>query len=97
MTLPAFVSPFFASGGKVTYVEPNQLTLPDEYPDVRHFPDRGVMVDGFLLCVDASIPFTPSSQQHDVFTRLTMSLMVKNTFFSPSFPPFTALVITVSI
>lgn len=63
------------SGGKVTYIEPNQLALPEDYTDVQKFPDK-FAVDGFILCVDVSTQFDhPSDLQKEFFDRLLLSLL----------------------
>ncbi|KAL5480091.1 hypothetical protein EMCRGX_G023713 [Ephydatia muelleri] len=40
------------SGGKVAYVHPDQLSLPENYK-ASSFPDK-FLVDGFLVCIDIS-------------------------------------------
>lgn len=67
---------FIPLGGKVQYVAPNQLTLPEEYTSVTRFPDRSVQIDGFVLCIDAAGPFSPGDIQYDVAFRLITSLQV---------------------
>lgn len=44
------------SGGKITYIEPNQLALPEHYTDVSKFPDK-FAVEGFIVCVDVATKF----------------------------------------
>ena len=44
------------SGGKVAYVHPDQLSLPENYK-ASGFPDK-FLVDGFLVCVDVSCEST---------------------------------------
>lgn len=58
----------------MAYVNPNQLTLPEEFANVDRFPDRGVSVDGFIVCVDLSAPFGPTDLQRDFFTKLISSV-----------------------
>jgi len=41
------------SGGKVAYIESNQLALPEHYQHVPKFPDK-FAVDGFIVCADVS-------------------------------------------
>ena len=36
---------------KTTYIEPNQLSLPEEYTDAGRFPDK-FTVDGFIIRMD---------------------------------------------
>ena len=63
------------SGGKITYIEPDQLALPEEYNNVGNFPDK-FLVDGFILCADVSSSFTePGSQQKEIFERLLQNLL----------------------
>lgn len=63
------------SGGKVTYFEPNQLALPEEYTDAPKFPDK-YSVDGFIVCVDVSARFDhPSDQQKSFFEQLLPNLL----------------------
>ncbi len=59
------------SGGKVTYIEPDQLALPEQYTNVPKFPDKFV-VDGFVACVDVSTLF--NDLQKDSFERLLQNL-----------------------
>lgn len=63
------------SGGKVTYLEPNQLALPEHFTDVPKFPDK-FTVDGFIVCVDVSTKFDdPSDPQKEFFHRLLDALL----------------------
>lgn len=63
------------SGGKVTYIEPNQLALPEQYTNVPNFPEK-FSVDGFILCVDVSTKFdTASDHQKEFFERLFTNLL----------------------
>ena len=63
------------SGGKITYIEPDQLVLPEQYNDVGNFPDK-FLVDGFILCVDVSSSFTePGSHQKKIFELLLQNLL----------------------
>lgn len=64
------------SGGKITYIEPDQLALPEQYEDVvGKFPDK-FLVDGFILCVDVSSSFTDAqSPQKEIFERLLQNLL----------------------
>jgi hypothetical protein len=63
------------SGGKVTYLEPNQLALPEHYTDVPKFPDK-FSVDGFIVCVDVSTRFdNPSDPQKEFFERLLHAIL----------------------
>ncbi len=63
------------SGGKVTYIEPDQVALPEEYQDVGRFPDKFV-VDGFILCVDVSTDFAdPGNPQKQFFEKLLQNLI----------------------
>ena len=64
------------SGGKITYIEPDQLALPEQYDDVvGKFPDK-FLVDGFILCVDVSSSFTDAqSPQKEIFERLLQNLL----------------------
>ena len=41
------------SGGKVAYIHPDQLSLPENFKEAGGFPDK-FLVDGFLVCVDVS-------------------------------------------
>lgn len=75
------LSPYFCiqvklqSGGKVTFLEPNQLALPEHYTDVPKFPDK-FTVDGFIVCVDVSTKFDdPSDPQKEFFHRLLEALL----------------------
>lgn len=63
------------SGGKVTYLEPNQLALPEHFTEVPKFPDK-FSVDGFIVCVDVSTHFDhPSDPQKEFFDRLLLNLL----------------------
>lgn len=63
------------SGGKVTYIEPDQVALPEEYRDVGKFPDK-FLVDGFILCVDVSTDFAdPANPQKEFFDKLLSNLL----------------------
>ena len=60
------------SGGKVTYIEPDQLVLPENYKNVGRFPDKFI-VDGYILCVDVSADFSVS-YHGEFFERLLKNL-----------------------
>lgn len=63
------------SGGKVTYMEPDQLALPENYTDVPKFPDK-FAVDGFVVCVDVSTRFDhPSDHQLNFFEQLLQNVL----------------------
>lgn len=62
------------SSGKLQYVAPNQLTLPEEYTSVSRFPDRNVQVDGFILCIDSSAPFDPKDIRYKIAEKLITSI-----------------------
>ena len=54
----------------MTYIEPDQLSLPEQYTDVGKFPDKFI-VDGFIICVDVSLDFEkPGTPQRDFFDKL---------------------------
>lgn len=58
------------SSGKTTYIEPDQLSLPEEYTDAGRFPDK-FAVDSFVVCVDVSTDFSdPNNPQREFFERL---------------------------
>lgn len=60
--------------GKTTYIEPDQLSLPEEY-DADKFPDK-FAVDGFILCVDVSTDFSdPCNPQKEFLERLLTNLL----------------------
>ena len=61
--------------GKSTYIEPDQLSLPEEYADAGRFPDK-FTVDGFILCVDVSTDFgDPHNPQKEFFDRLLSNVL----------------------
>ena len=63
------------SGGKVAYVQPDQLALPEQYTDVDKFPDKFV-VDGFIVCVDVSCDLGSSnSMQTEFFQKLLPNIL----------------------
>ena len=64
------------SGGKVTYIEPDQIALPELYTDVGKFPDKFI-VDGFIICVDVSTRdfAEPNNAQRDFFDKLIHNLI----------------------
>ena len=63
------------SGGKVTYLEPNQLALPEQYIDVPKFPDK-FAVDGFIVCVDVSTNLDDHSDpQKEFFDRVLHNII----------------------
>lgn len=57
------------SGGKVAYIETNQLALPEHYQNVANFPEK-FAVDGFIVCADVSTklddPGGPQKQFLDI-------------------------------
>ena len=61
--------------GKTTYIEPDQLSLPEEYADAGRFPDK-FTVDGFIVCVDVSTDFNdPHNPQKEFFDRLLSNVL----------------------
>ena len=63
------------SSGKETYLEPNQLALPEHYTDAPTFPDK-FFVDGFIMCVDVSTIFEhPSDFQRKFLDQLLVALL----------------------
>ena len=61
--------------GKTTYIEPDQLSLPEEYADAGRFPDK-FTVDGFIICVDVSTNFSdPQNPQKEFFDRLLSNVL----------------------
>ena len=61
--------------GKTTYIEPDQLSLPEEYADAGRFPDK-FTVDGFIVCVDVSTDFgDPQNPQKEFFDRLLSNVL----------------------
>ena len=61
--------------GKTTYIEPDQLSLPEEYADAGRFPDK-FTVDGFIVCVDVSTDFSdPQNPQKEFFDRLLSNVL----------------------
>ena len=70
------LSSTLSPGGKLQYVAPNQLTLPEEYTSVSRFPDRNVQVDGFVLCIDSSAPFVPKDIRYEITQKLIASIHV---------------------
>ena len=61
--------------GKTTYIEPDQLSLPEEYADAGKFPDK-FTVDGFIICVDVSTDFAdPHNPQKEFFERLFSNVL----------------------
>ena len=62
------------SGGKVTYIEPNQLALPEQYTDVHKFPEKFI-VEGYIVCVDVSSKFDdPNDPQKEFLDHLLHNL-----------------------
>lgn len=65
----------FQCSGKTTYIEPDQLSLPEEYADAGKFPDK-FPVDGFIICVDVSTDFgDPHNPQREFFERLFSNVL----------------------
>lgn len=63
------------SGGKITYIEPDQLALPEQYTDIGKFPDKFI-VDGFIICIDVSTDFEePNNPQRDFLDKLLPSII----------------------
>ena len=63
------------SSGKETYLEPNQIALPERYTNVPKFPDK-FSVDGFIVCVDVSTNFDhPSDFQGKFLDQLLVALL----------------------
>ena len=63
------------SGGKVQYVHPDQLVVPEDYANVEKFPDKFV-VDGFIICIDVSVDLNnPKSQQRECLDRLLPTIL----------------------
>ena len=63
------------SGGKVQYLHPDQLAVPDEYTNVGRFPEKFV-VDGYIICIDVSEDLdSPESQQREFLGRLLPAIM----------------------
>ena len=59
----------------MTYIEPDQLFLPEQYTDVGEFPDK-FLVDGFIVCVDVSLDFEkPGNPQREFFDKLLHNLI----------------------
>ena len=59
----------------MTYIEPDQLSLPEQYTDVGKFPDK-FLVDGFILCVDVSLDFEkPGNPQREIFDKLLHNII----------------------
>ena len=63
-------------GGKVQYIEPDQLSLPDDYSNVKRFPERNVTTDGYVVCVDGSAPLANGTVQCDMFKKIISSIQV---------------------
>ena len=62
------------SGGKVAYIETNQLALPEHYENVPNFPEK-FSVDGFIVCADVSTTFDdPGSPQRQFLETLLGAL-----------------------
>lgn len=83
LQLYPFVKPYhkrciqqkLVSGGKVQYLHPDQLAVPDEYTNVGRFPEKFV-VDGYIICVDVSENLSdPQSQQREFLGRLLPAIM----------------------
>ena len=61
--------------GKTTYIESDQLSLPEVYKDVGRFPDK-FTIDGFVVCVDVSTDFSdPHNPQKEFFERLLSNVL----------------------
>lgn len=62
------------SGGKVQYVNQNQLAMPEEFSAGR-FPEKFV-VDGYIICIDVSADLdNPASQQRVFLNDLLPSIL----------------------
>ena len=63
------------SGGKIQYVHPDQLAVPDEFTDVTRFPDK-FTVDGYIVCIDVSEDLDdPASVQREFLGWLLPVIM----------------------
>ena len=63
-----------SSSGKTTYIDPNQLAVPEEYYGGK-FPRR-FDVDGFIVCADVSTDFNdPRNPQRDFIELLLKSIV----------------------
>ena len=51
------------SKGKVAYINPDQMALPESYGDAPKFPDK-FTVDVYIVCIDAS-DFTDNAEQKE--------------------------------
>ena len=61
------------SKNKVAFMNYQQLSLPDEYPDVERFPEK-YQVDSFIVCVDASVDFKEDSNHYKFLSKLLPDL-----------------------
>ena len=61
------------SKGKVAYISFQQLSLPESCPDAPKLPDK-LIVDAFILCVDASADFSEGSIQRQFVNKLLPEL-----------------------
>jgi glucocorticoid receptor DNA-binding factor 1 len=64
------------SGGKMQYIHPDQLAVPDEFSNVARFPDKFI-VDGYIICIDVSDDELPEAQstQREFLGRLLPAIM----------------------
>ncbi|CAI8026984.1 Rho GTPase-activating protein 190 [Geodia barretti] len=64
------------SGGKMQYIHPDQLAVPDEFSNVARFPDK-FTVDGYIICIDVSDDELPEAQgtQREFLGRLLPAIM----------------------
>ena len=61
-------------GGKIAYIEPNQITLPEQYTEVSKFPEK-FAVKGYVVCVDVSTTFDdPENPQKEFLNHLLQNL-----------------------
>lgn len=50
------------------------MHIPEEFANVSQFPDHGVTVDGYIVCIDSTAPFDSTSMQRIFFTNLISSV-----------------------
>jgi glucocorticoid receptor DNA-binding factor 1 len=62
------------SKGKIAYLNIDQLSVPESFPDATKFPDKFV-VDCFVLCVDASVEFTEDCRQRKFLVKFIPELL----------------------